>query len=73
MEQERGQLAELATEEFDRIVAVNLRSLFLSMKYQMPELRKRGGEAIVNTSSGAGMKGFPAQGAYFSANIASSA
>lgn len=37
------------------------------MKYQIPELLKRNGGAIVNTSSGAGVKGFAKQAAYSAA------
>jgi NAD(P)-dependent dehydrogenase (short-subunit alcohol dehydrogenase family) len=56
--------ADLSTKEFDRIVAVNLRSVFLCMKHQIPEMLKLGGGSIVNTSSGAGVKGFRGQAAY---------
>jgi NAD(P)-dependent dehydrogenase (short-subunit alcohol dehydrogenase family) len=40
---------------------------FLCLKYQIPLLLKQGGGAIVNTSSGAGVKGFPKQVAYVAA------
>jgi len=50
--------AELSEEEWDRIVAVNLRGVFLCLKYEIPLMLRQGGGAIVNTSSGAGVKGF---------------
>lgn len=64
IEQPPASAADIATEEFDRLVAINLRGVFLSMKYQIPELLKRGGGAIINTSSGAGVKAFRNQAAY---------
>ncbi|MEH2283066.1 MAG: SDR family oxidoreductase [Nostoc sp.] len=60
-------LADLTEEEWDRIVSINLRSVFLCMKYQIPLMLKQGSGAIVNTSSGAGVKGFKGQAAYVSA------
>src|SRR5215203_6069523 len=54
VEQEKKAAAELAEEEWDRIVAINLRGVFLCMKYEVPLMLEQGGGAIVNTSSGAG-------------------
>ena len=59
--------ADLTEEEWDRIVGINLRGVFLCMKYEIPLLLKQGGGAIVNTSSGAGVKGFKGQAAYAAA------
>lgn len=59
--------ADLTEEEWERIVRVNLRSVFLCMKYEIPLLLKQGGGAIVNTSSGAGVKGIAGQAAYCAA------
>src|SRR4028118_551244 len=59
--------ADLTEEEWDRIVSINLRSVFLCMKYEIPLMLKQGSGAIVNTSSGAGVKGFKGQAAYASA------
>ena len=53
-----GQITE---QEWDRIVAVNLRGVFLCMKHEIPLMLKQGGGAIVNTSSGAGVKGCKGQ------------
>ena len=38
-------------EEWDRIIRINMTSVWLSMKYEIPEMIKRGGGGIVNTSS----------------------
>jgi NAD(P)-dependent dehydrogenase (short-subunit alcohol dehydrogenase family) len=43
--------------EFDRVIAVNVRGVWLSLKYAIPEMRKRGGGSIVITSSVAGLRG----------------
>ena len=59
--------ADLTEEEWDRIVRVNLRSVFVCMKYAIPLLLRQGGGAIVNTSSGAGVKGIAGQAAYCAA------
>lgn len=64
VEQPGSLLADLDEEVWDRIIAVNLRGVFLSMKHEIPLLLARGGGAIVNTSSGAGLKGFGNGGAY---------
>ncbi|GJD46682.1 2,5-dichloro-2,5-cyclohexadiene-1,4-diol dehydrogenase [Methylobacterium cerastii] len=53
-------------EDFDRLVAINLRGMFLCLKHQVPLLLRNGGGAIVNTSSGAGVKGIAGQAAYAS-------
>ncbi|MDV2996823.1 MAG: 2,5-dichloro-2,5-cyclohexadiene-1,4-diol dehydrogenase [Chroococcidiopsis sp. SAG 2025] len=57
-------LADITESEFDRQMNINLKGVFLGMKYQIPLILKSGGGAIVNTSSGAGVKGFKGQAAY---------
>jgi NAD(P)-dependent dehydrogenase (short-subunit alcohol dehydrogenase family) len=61
--------ADLSEAEWDRIVSVDLRGVFLCMKYQIPLMLKQGGGAIVNTSSGAGVKGIAGQAAYCAAKF----
>ena len=56
--------ADLTEEEWDRIIDINLRGVFLCMKYEIPLMLKQGGGAIVNTSSGAGVNGIQGQAAY---------
>jgi NAD(P)-dependent dehydrogenase (short-subunit alcohol dehydrogenase family) len=55
---------EITEDEWDRLVAVNLRAAFVAMKHQIELMLPHGGGAIVNTSSGAGVKGFAGQAAY---------
>lgn len=38
-------------EDFHRVIAVNLQSVFLGMKYQIPLIKRSGGGSIVNTAS----------------------
>ena len=61
--------ADLTEEEWDRIIGINLRGVFLCMKYEIPLMLKQGGGAIVNTSSGAGVKGIAGQAAYCAAKF----
>ena len=69
--EQRPQLtADMTEEEWDRIIAVNLRSVFLCLKYEIPLLLEHGGGAIVNTSSGAGVKVFGRGAAYAAAKHA---
>ena len=60
-------LAEVDVEEFDRIIAVDLRGVFLSMKYEIPAILRAGGGAIVNTSSVAGVVADPDMAPYAAA------
>lgn len=66
-EQADSPTAELSEQEWDRVIDVNLRAVFLCIKHQVPLLRNQGGGVIVNTSSGAGVKGFAGQAAYVAA------
>src|SRR5215210_3427784 len=67
VENEVKPMADVTEEEWDRIVAINLRGAFLCMKYEVPLMLEQGGGAIVNTSSGAGVKGMPGGAAYVAA------
>lgn len=46
-------------DSFDHIMNVNVKSVFLSMKYAIPHMIKNGGGSIVNTASIAGVTGYP--------------
>jgi NAD(P)-dependent dehydrogenase (short-subunit alcohol dehydrogenase family) len=51
-------------ENFDRTIAINLKGVWLCMKYEIPQMLKQGGGAIVNTASIAGLVGFEGLPAY---------
>ncbi|MBO0851129.1 MAG: glucose 1-dehydrogenase [Pseudonocardia sp.] len=68
-----ARLADVDDAHFDRVIAVNLRGVFLGMKYQIREMLTRGGGGgggessggcIVNTASNAGLRGIRLLGAY---------
>jgi NAD(P)-dependent dehydrogenase (short-subunit alcohol dehydrogenase family) len=59
--------AEMDQEEWDRIINIDLRGVFLCMKYEIPLMLEHGGGAIVNTSSGAGVIGIKGSPAYTAA------
>ena len=49
--------ADYPEEVWDRVIGVNLKGVWLGMKYQIPQMLKQGGGAIVNTSSNMGLVG----------------
>jgi NAD(P)-dependent dehydrogenase (short-subunit alcohol dehydrogenase family) len=49
--------ADCTEEDWDRVIAVNLKGVWLCMKYEIPEMLKQGGGTIVNTASIGGMRG----------------
>lgn len=51
-------------EDWDRIINVNLKSQYLMSKYAIPEMRKRGGGAIINIASVQGLQSMPRVPAY---------
>lgn len=57
-------MAEITDEEFDRTVAVDLKGVWNCMRYEIRQMLRQGGGAIVNTSSQGGVTGFPGQSAY---------
>jgi 2,5-dichloro-2,5-cyclohexadiene-1,4-diol dehydrogenase 1 len=52
-------LVEMSLTDWQRVMDVNLTGVFLCMKHQIGHMVKHGGGAVVNTSSGAGIVGFP--------------
>jgi NAD(P)-dependent dehydrogenase (short-subunit alcohol dehydrogenase family) len=60
-------LAETEASDFDRVIAVDLRGVFLCMKYEIRQMLKAGGGAIVNTASVAGVIGDPGMSPYVAA------
>lgn len=63
-------LTEQTTEDFDKTMAIDVRGVFLGMKYVIPELKKVGGGAIVNIASVAGLVADPGMAPYVAAKHA---
>ncbi|RJP21419.1 MAG: glucose 1-dehydrogenase [Deltaproteobacteria bacterium] len=57
-------LPEYTEEMWERSIAVNLKGVWLCMKYEIPRMLETGGGAIVNTSSIAGLVAFPGHYGY---------
>jgi len=63
-------VADLEESEFDEHMAVNLKSVWLCMKHEIPRMLAQGGGAIVNTSSITGLGGAPQSAFYAAAKAA---
>ena len=59
-----GPTTQYPEEMFDKVIAVNLKGVFLGIKYVVPVMLERGGGSIVNTASVAGLSGTPSIFAY---------
>ena len=57
-------ITEYSEEEYDRVMHVNAKSVWLGMKYGVPALLEQGGGIIINTASTGGMMGWPALSGY---------
>jgi NAD(P)-dependent dehydrogenase (short-subunit alcohol dehydrogenase family) len=57
-------ILDTSEEEWDRVLAVNVKGMFLLCRAAIPVMQEAGGGAIVNTASISGLVGLPAQGAY---------
>ncbi len=66
----RATVIDTTEDEWDRVLAVNVRSIFLMCKYAIPIMRQAGGGAIVNTGSGWGLVGGAQAAAYCAAKSA---
>jgi NAD(P)-dependent dehydrogenase (short-subunit alcohol dehydrogenase family) len=60
-------IADMPVDVWERGIGVMLTGVFLGMKYEIPAMLAGGGGAIVNTSSGAGLIGFPGMANYVAA------
>jgi len=56
---ETASTVDCTEENFDKVIAVNLKGVWLGMKYAIPEMLKTGGGSIINTSSISALAAFP--------------
>ncbi len=59
-----GRTADYREEDWNRVISINLTGVWLCMKYEISQMLKQGGGAIVNTASDAGLLGVPQMPAY---------
>jgi NAD(P)-dependent dehydrogenase (short-subunit alcohol dehydrogenase family) len=59
-----GSVTETSVADWDKVLAVNLRSVWLGMKHAVPHLQAAGGGSIINLSSVQALLGFPKWAAY---------
>jgi 3-oxoacyl-[acyl-carrier protein] reductase len=60
-------MSNMTEEQFDRVIAINLRGVFLGMKYTLPHMMKARGGSIINTASIAGLVAIKGSTAYAAA------
>ncbi len=64
IEGKQATTADCTEQNWDRVIAINLKGVWLCMKHEIPLLVKQGKGSIVNCSSLGGLVGFPAMPAY---------
>src|SRR5437667_5339078 len=62
-----AETADATREDFDRVIAINLRGVWSCMKFELRQMRKQGSGAIVNCSSLGGLVGGAGRGTYHAA------
>lgn len=66
----RKPLVETSAEEFDTVMGVNVKGLFLCTKYVLPHMLEKGSGKIINVSSGAGKSGIGQLSVYSASKFA---
>lgn len=62
-----AETADSSRDDYDRVMAINLRGVWASMKFELQQMRRQGNGAIVNCSSIGGLVGGPERGIYHAA------
>jgi NAD(P)-dependent dehydrogenase (short-subunit alcohol dehydrogenase family) len=70
VENKAAPLHEIELEEWDRILDINLRGTFVCMKHELAQMVRQGGGVVVNTSSGAGIRGVAGGASYAASKFA---
>lgn len=64
LENKAAPVHEIALDEWDRILGINLRGTFVCMKHEIAQMLRQGSGVVVNTSSGAGIRGVAGGASY---------
>jgi NAD(P)-dependent dehydrogenase (short-subunit alcohol dehydrogenase family) len=64
VENKAAPLHEIELEEWNRVLNINLRGTFICMKHEIAQMLRQGGGVVVNTSSGAGIRGVAGGASY---------
>ena len=64
VENKAAPVAEIELDEWDRILDINLRGTFVCMKHELAQMVRQGSGVIINTSSGAGVRGVAGGASY---------
>lgn len=59
-----GRITDISEQDWDKVLSINLRSIYLCCRYGIPLLVQAGGGSIINTASSAGVIGIPGCDAY---------
>lgn len=59
-----SQLTDYPEDVFDQVIAVNLKGIFLCLKYALPVMVAQGSGSVINTASVSGLVGYSGEGAY---------
>ena len=70
VENKAAPLHKIELEEWDRILDINLRGTFVCMKHELAQMVRQGGGVVVNTSSGAGIRGVAGGASYAASKFA---
>jgi len=62
--EEEAAITDVDEDVWDEVMDVNMKSVYLGMKHEIPRMLETGGGAIVNTASKAGLKPYPFNAAY---------
>lgn len=64
----RGTIAETTEDDWEHLMSINMKGVFLGTKYAIPAMRRAGGGSIINISSGAGIAPAPDTSAAYAAS-----
>lgn len=67
IQSDAANLADIEVDAYDHMISINLRGVFICMKYELEQMEKQGSGSIVNCSSLGGFVGVPGRSTYHAA------